>query len=107
MSSPSQPAAIEGHAEALDGSPSADLPVVAAVRALEPARGAASPAVQAVAVAATSFVAGAATIALVRRRAARRAQPARRRKSRARVVEAGEVVASRSFLIDVHLLNRE
>ena len=67
--------------EVVDG-----LPVLADVRALEPVPSAALPAVQAAAAAATGFVAGAATIALVRRRSARwlaRAKPnsrARRRR---------------------------
>jgi hypothetical protein len=99
------PDAVDGRAEPYAGD---DLPVVAEVRTLEPVRPASSPAVQAAAVAATGFVAGAATVALARRRAARRAQPAaRRRKPRSRVAELGEVVASRSFLVDIHLLNKE
>ncbi|MDX6650134.1 MAG: hypothetical protein QOI91_2751 [Solirubrobacteraceae bacterium] len=86
------------------------LPVLAEVRTIErdepddlawPA--AASPAVQAAAVAATGFVAGAATVALVRRRAARKAAPARRRKRRG--ADLIDVAASRSFLVDIHLLN--
>jgi hypothetical protein len=54
---------------------------------------------QAAAVAATSFVAGAATIVvarIVRRRGLRR----RRRSRRA----LGQVIATRSFLVDVHVL---
>jgi hypothetical protein len=98
------PDAVDGQAEPYAGD---DLPVVAEVRTLEPVRPASSPTVQAAAVAATGFVAGAATVALARRRAARRAQPVRRRKPRNRVAELGEVVASRSFLVDIHLLNRE
>jgi hypothetical protein len=86
------------------------LPVLAEVRRIEreepddlawPA--AASPAVQAAAVAATGFVAGAATVALVRRRAARKAAPSRRRKRRG--ADLIDVAASRSFLVDIHLLN--
>jgi hypothetical protein len=98
------PEAVDASAEPYSGD---ELPVVADVRTLEPVRPGSSPAVQAAAVAATGFVAGAATVALARRRAARRAQPARRRKPRSRVAELGEVVASRSFLVDIHLLNRE
>jgi hypothetical protein len=99
------PGAVEGQVEPYAG----EELVVAEVRTLEPVRPAASPAVQAAAVAATGFVAGAATVAIARRRA-RRAQaprPARRRRQRSRVAEIGEVVASRSFLVDIHLLNRE
>jgi hypothetical protein len=98
------PDAVDGRAEPYAGD---DLPVVAEVRTLEPVRPAASPAVQAAAVAATGFVAGAATVAIARRRARRAAAPARRRRSRSKVAEIGEVVASRSFLVDIHLLNRE
>jgi hypothetical protein len=98
------PDAVDGRAEPYAGD---DLPVVAEVRTLEPVRPAASPAVQAAAVAATGFVAGAATVAIARRRARRAAAPARRRRARSRVAEIGEVVASRSFLVDIHLLNRE
>ena len=76
-------------------------PVVAgeASTQLEPAR-AVVPARQAAALAATSFVAGAATVAVVSRRG-----PLRRRRRR----KGGgplEVVASNSFLVDVHLLRR-
>ena len=51
---------------------------------------------QAAAVAATSFAAGVATVVLARARRVRRA----RRRSQA----VGPVIASRSFLVDVHLL---
>jgi hypothetical protein len=99
------PEALDGQVEPYTGE---ELPVIADVRTLEPVRPAASPAVQAAAVAATGFVAGAATVAIVRRRARRAHQPVRqRRRTRDRVAEIGEVVASRSFLVDIHLLNRE
>ncbi len=66
--------------------------------ALAPSRPVLSPvAVQAVAVAATGVAAGAATIAVVRHRRVRRARRGRRR-------ALGNVVASRSFLVDVHVL---
>ena len=78
------------------------VPVLAESRAVEPLS--ARPAVQAAAVAATSFVAGAATIAVMRRRGARKAL--RRRKRSTRAGEVLEIVSSRSFLIDVHLVNR-
>lgn len=61
------------------------------------------PAVQAAAVAATSFVAGAATLALAKRHSAKKA--ARRRPKNAR--DLLPVVGSRSFLVDVHLLSRD
>lgn len=79
--------------------------VLADVRALPTPTAPASaplPAVQAAAVAATGFVAGAATVAVIRHRQARRM--ARRRR---RAVERLPVVGSRSFLVDVHLLGRE
>jgi hypothetical protein len=76
------------------------LPVLAEVRPIERVAPAALPAVQAAAAAATGFVAGAATLALVRRHSARKL---------ARVISrrgAGglPVVGSRSFLVDVHLI---
>jgi hypothetical protein len=56
-------------------------------------------AVQAAAVAMTGFAAGAATVAVVRRRRARRSVRAGRK-------VAADVRATRSFLVDIHLLNR-
>ena len=57
---------------------------------------------QAAAVAATSFVAGAATLAVVsRRRGVNQRKPAVRR---AKPAPALEVVATRSFLVDIHQL---
>jgi hypothetical protein len=87
---------IEEDEEVVNG-----LPVLAEVRTLESATVAALPAVQAAAAAATGFVAGAATLALMRRHSARRL--ARTRLPR-RSAGGMPVVASRSFLVDVHLL---
>ena len=85
--------------EVLDG-----LPVVTGqTRVLEPAIAATLPARQAAALAATGFAAGAVTVAVVSRRRATR--PARRRKRKKGGV--GEIVASNSFLVDVHLLKRD
>ena len=85
--------------EVLDG-----LPVVAGqTRVLEPAIAATLPARQAAALAATGFAAGAVTVSVVSRRRATR--PARRRKRKKGGV--GEIVASNSFLVDVHLLKRD
>jgi hypothetical protein len=67
----------------------------------DPIRPAAVPAVQAAALAATGFVAGAATVAVVSRR---RGRPARRRRKKGAI---GEIVASNSFLVDVHLIRRD
>jgi hypothetical protein len=86
----------EDEGEVVDG-----LPVVAETRAVEPARPLV-PARQAAALAATGFVAGAATVAVVHRR---RARVSRRR--RRKVGGLGEIVASNSFLVDVHLLRRD
>ena len=59
------------------------------------------PAVQVAALAATGFVAGAATVAVVSRHRTKRA--AKKRKSS----PFGEIMSSNSFLIDVHLLRRD
>jgi hypothetical protein len=90
----SQPGELDDDGEIVDG-----LPVVAEPRAIEIARPL-MPARQAAALAATGFVAGAATAAVVQRRRAR--GPRRRRKSGG----FGEIVASNSFLVDVHLIRR-
>jgi hypothetical protein len=77
------------------------MPVLAEVRAIQSHSPASLPAVQAAAVAATGFVAGAATLALVRRHSARKL--ARSRQPR-RALDALPIVGSRSFLVDVHLI---
>jgi hypothetical protein len=90
----------EGAEEVVDG-----LPVPAEGGTLEDRQAAAPPAVPAVqvaALAATGFVAGAATVAAVSRARTRRAARKRRRSG-----PLGEIVASNSFLIDVHLLRRD
>ena len=75
------------------------VPVLSQGRVLEPQRPAGQVVVrQAAAVAATSFAAGVVTVALARAHKVRRA---RRRSQRAL---AGPIIASRSFLVDVHLL---
>ena len=86
----------ESEEEIVDG-----LPVVAEPAEVE-IRTAALPARQAAALAATGFVAGAATAAVVGHR--RRTRVKRRRR---KTVGFGEVVASNSFLVDVHVLRRE
>jgi hypothetical protein len=84
--------------EVVDG-----LPVLAEVSTLEPASPAALPAVQAAAAAATGFVAGAATIAILRRRSARKLA-----RSAGSIRRGGDrtlsIVGTRSFLVDVHLI---
>jgi hypothetical protein len=87
---------IEGE-EVVDG-----LPVLAEVHTIEPSSPATLPAVQAAAAAATGFVAGAATVALLRRASSRRL--ARARASGQRNVNGLPIVGSRSFLVDVHLI---
>jgi hypothetical protein len=84
-------------AEVVDGLhvPAAASTVAAREPVLVPAR-------QAAALAATSFVAGAATVAVVHRRRTR--VPRRKRKAKGGL---GEIVASNSFLVDVHLLRRD
>jgi hypothetical protein len=81
--------------ETVDG-----LPVLSEVRAVERAQLSALPAVQAAAAAATGFVAGAATVALVRRRTARKMAARARR----RPADLLPVVGTRTFLVDVHLI---
>jgi hypothetical protein len=88
--------AAEEEGEVVEG-----LPVVAPKGAVESAR-AQVPAKHAAALAATGFVAGAATVAVVSRRASLRPRRRRRRKAGG----LGEIVASNSFLVDVHLLRR-
>ena len=68
-------------------------------RALEPVR---PPALQTAAVAATGFVAGAATIVVAHRRSSRKA--ARRARGRGNGLP---IVGSRSFLVDVHLIGNK
>ena len=89
---------VEPDVEVVDG-----LPVVAEVRTIERAAPASLPAVQVAAVAATGFVAGAATVALVKRRAARKMVRSARGGSR-RPADLLPIAASRSFLVDVHVL---
>jgi hypothetical protein len=84
---------------ALQPVPGDELVVATEVRELAPAP---LPAAQAAAVAAAGFVTGVATLALFRRRAGRRAQRRGRPAS-----EVLPVVASRSILVDVHIVGRE
>ena len=83
-----------------DDAPEVDaLPVLAEPTTLTSQREPAPVAMQAAVVAATSFVAGVATIAVVR------SHPLRRLRGRRRRRDVGRVVASRSFLVDVHVLS--
>ncbi|QEC50161.1 hypothetical protein FSW04_23005 [Baekduia soli] len=98
---------VADDAEVVDAVPVPEGPrAYAAPPAPAPRTGlaAASPvAVQAAAVAVTGFAAGAATVAVVRHRRARRALRAGRKDRKL----LGDVRASRSFLVDIHLLNRD
>jgi hypothetical protein len=86
----------EDEGEVVDG-----LPVISETRVIENSR-AVVPARQAAALAATGFVAGAATVAVVHRR---RNRVSRRRRKNKGVI--GEIVNSNSFLVDVHLVRRD
>ena len=85
--------------EVVDG-----LPVVAEPGVVEgrPAPAGLVPARQAAALAATGFVAGVTTVAVVR--GARHRRAARKKRKGGAL---GEIVSSNSFLIDVHLLRRD
>jgi hypothetical protein len=89
-------------AEIEDGEIVDGLPVLAEVRAIEPASPAVLPAVQAAAAAATGFVAGAAALALVRRHSSRKL--ARARAGNRRAPGGLPIIGTRSFLVDVHLI---
>lgn len=82
--------------ETVDG-----LPVLAEVRTIERVAPVALPAVQAAAAAATGFVAGAATLALVKRRSSRKLARTQRRPS-----DMLPILGSRTFLVDVHLVGK-
>jgi hypothetical protein len=91
---------VDPEAEIVDG-----LPVLAEVRTIERPSPASLPAVQVAAVAATGFVAGAATVALVKRRAAKKLARSGRSGPR-RAVDLLPIAASRSFLVDVHVIGK-
>jgi len=91
---------LDPDAEVVDG-----LPVLAEVRTIERPSPASLPAVQVAAVAATGFVAGAATVALVKRRTAKKLARNGRGGSR-RAVDLLPIAASRSFLVDVHVIGK-
>ena len=100
---------VDEDGEVAEGEIVDGLPVIAdedegVLEARQPFGGAVSvPTVQAAALAATGFAAGAVTAAVVTRRRATR--PARRRKRKKGAI--GEIVSSNSFLVDVHLLKRD
>jgi hypothetical protein len=87
--------------EVVDGLP-VPIEPAAPVPVAEAPRPVVVPVVHAAALAATGFVAGAATAAVVARR---RGLAGRRRRKRKGAV--GEIMASNSFLVDVHLIRRD
>jgi len=91
----------ESEAEVLDGEL---VPAGEGPRSVTVARQGGQVVAQAAAVAGAGLVAGAATVAMVRTRKVRRVAR-KRRKQRAKL--GGTVVASHSFLVDVHLLSRD
>ena len=98
---------VDEDGEGAEGEVVDGLPVVAdeddgALEARTPPGAVSVPAVQAAALAATGFVAGAATVAVVSRRRSRKAA-----KKRKKAGPIGEIMSSNSFLIDVHLLRRD
>jgi hypothetical protein len=110
-----EPGEHEPDTEEVDAILLDDEHVVVRARRLTPAPARAFvPAVQAAAVAAGGFVAGAAVVGLVSRRHSRaltagaEATPRRRlnlRRTRSARVEALQIVSTRSLLVDVHLLD--
>ncbi|MBV9605564.1 MAG: hypothetical protein JO027_10670 [Solirubrobacterales bacterium] len=101
LTSAPDPVAADSDVEIVDG-----LPVLAEVRTVERVAPAPLPTVQVAAVAATGFVAGAATVALVKRRAARKVARSGRGGPR-RAVDLLPIAASRSFLVDVHVIGKQ
>jgi hypothetical protein len=85
--------------ETVDGTPV----VAASPRAFDLVRPVALPAVQVATVAATGFVAGVATAAVLRRRKTRKLIAGRGRRKR---TDRLHVLSSRSFLVDIHLVGR-
>jgi hypothetical protein len=99
VSLPPEPTPPEDDGEVVDG-----LPVVAEVYEIEAVPPGLVPVRQAAALAATGFVAGACTVAMVQHR---RMRVGARRRRRRKVSGLGEIVSSNSFLVDVHLLRRD
>jgi hypothetical protein len=98
---PGEPSGVDPEEEVVDG-----FPVLAEVRTVDRVPAASLPAVQAAAAAATGFVAGAATVALVKRRHARKLARGGRGGPR-RAVDMLPIVGSRSFLVDVHVIGKQ
>jgi hypothetical protein len=93
-----EPSELQRDEEIVEG-----LPVLAEVHPIEPAPAVVPlPAVQAAAAAVTGFVAGAATLAVMRRRHARRLA----RRSPGRPLDLLPVSGARSYLVHVHRISR-
>ncbi len=96
---------VEEDGEVTEGEVVDGLPVVTEAGEVlnEPPTGGAllAPGMQAAALAATGFVAGACTVAVVKRHRTKKAA-----KKRKKMGPLGEIVGSNSFLIDVHLIKR-
>jgi hypothetical protein len=105
---------VEGEAEELPDADSEralrseELPAIADLTPLDHPSAAAVPAVQAAALAATGFVAGAAAAALVRRRSARRLgrSKANGRMGARRSGEGLPVISTHTYLVRVQVLGR-
>ena len=95
---PQAESGAEVEVEIVDG-----LPVLAEVRTVERISPGPLPTLQVAAVAATGFVAGAATVVLVRRLSGRKLARSARGGPR-RAVDMLPIAASRSFLVDVHVI---
>ncbi|HEY1458077.1 MAG TPA: hypothetical protein VGF15_06130 [Solirubrobacteraceae bacterium] len=112
MSEPLERQNISGDTEEVDALVVADEPIVSPrerVAGQLESLNAGTQAVQAAAVAATGFLAGAAVVGLVQRRHRRSLAHARSDRRRVRLRSRGadepvQIVASRSLLVDVHLL---
>jgi hypothetical protein len=98
-----EPIAADADFDSDEGEVVDGVPVLADVRPLERGAPPSLPAVQAAAAAGAGFVAGAATIALVKRHAARKAARQVRGGSR-RPADLLPIAATRSFLVDVHVI---
>jgi len=93
-----EPIEVQGDEEVIDG-----LPVLAEIHPIEPVPAVtALPAVQAAAAAVTGFVAGAATLAVMRRRHARRLA----RRPPGAPLDLFPVSGARSYLVHVHRISR-
>jgi hypothetical protein len=92
--------------EVVDGLPVLREPDPEPATAIERVRPAGPVAVQAAAVAGASFVAGATAIAMLRGRKARKSNRRALRIGRGRRGRRLDVVGTRSFLVDVHFVDR-